>query len=354
VCLITASKKGVKLDDLRFTNSDNHNPDGLGVMFVHDGRVQILKSLDDTDGKLALYKAIPDVPHVLHQRFATHGNTDLKMCHPFRVTDKDKHGLDIFVMHNGVMSDVKLHSKGKSDTWHFVKDYLRPVLAKDPYMLRNKGFKRMVAKLIGTNNKLAFLDSDGVMTIINRDAGKVIDDFWFSNTYSLSGTYRYSSPTNTNRWWEDDEHYYLSKSAAAHAAVRAAHVAAVATTCEVIEHKKPVLLPPPSPPKLEDIRETVQAGFQSGAPFDERPEDSRYSGGSGAMSSVFSNMATDRALDALYTFKEDDFEDPETRADYEILMSRLDPESLLGYVKDCPEIVSGYLTAKLGVTDAQS
>lgn len=198
MCLIVVSDDGKLLDEDRFKASHTHNPDGMGLMFVDGGRVHAFKTMDPLEKKLAHYhELVKDRPHVLHHRFATHGSKTLAMCHPFKVLDKDHHGIDLFMMHNGVLAgDVPVHRKNKSDTWHFVRDFLKPVLTKHPTMLRNRGFRRLLSGFIGNSNKLVFMDSDGLINIINPQAGDWKDGFWFSNTYSLAGTQRFSTPKN--------------------------------------------------------------------------------------------------------------------------------------------------------------
>jgi hypothetical protein len=405
VCLITASKKGILLDDTRFLASESHNPDGIGIMFPEGGRLRIIKNMENRDKRLAIYKSIPtDRPHVLHQRYATHGNKDLKMCHPFRVTDKEKHGLDLFVMHNGVMgaSTVDIHSQGKSDTWHFVKDYLRPILSQNPRLVRNSGFKRMVSKLIGSGNKLVFLDNEGVTTIINRESGTVIDEFWFSNTYSLSGTYRNSNPTNTYRgaaaWADDDEWnsycgYYGQRTpgggyasyerdvAAAHRAAMAANISGAPTSC-VTEAKKTVItvengtattpsmqlqLPPPATVEVEaevvtdeEIKEfqeeeRAKEAAEEQPPFDPAPKSAHGSSGSAAsalrsLTSFAARGQAERAWEAASLFKDMDFEDRETLDDFEMMLAVMarDPETLAMFLEQHNELMTCYLVERLG------
>jgi hypothetical protein len=168
-------------------------------MFVADGRVQVIKSMGTVEDHLKQYSKVKGIPHVLHQRFATHGEKTVAMCHPFRVTSKDQHGHDIWVSHNGVLS-IQTPRKNKSDTFHLVKDLLRPLLMKDSSLLYTTQFQQLLAKAIGSTNKLAFLDSEGKVILINGSEGQYKGDFWFSNTYSLSGVERHSNPSNVGHF----------------------------------------------------------------------------------------------------------------------------------------------------------
>lgn len=199
MCLITLSRKGKLLDEERFLASLTHNGDGMGIMTFSEGTARIHKFMGKTPELYQFYKQHAEgIPHAFHHRFATHGNKNYEMLHPFRVLSKDRHGIDLYLMHNGVMSNISTPIKGKSDTWHFVHSVLRPMLKDNPDNLYNDGFKKAIEMAIGGGNKLVFLDSRGRWTVINRKAWTEKDDFLFSNTYSLNGIQRYSNPKNTN------------------------------------------------------------------------------------------------------------------------------------------------------------
>lgn len=201
MCLIVKSPGAVIPGEWLKTSVD-HNPDGFGAMWFDRAaaRVRSHKMQGTAAAQLEAYEGLglTGVPHAIHHRFATTGNKTLSMCHPFQVFSKERNGMDLYLMHNGVLSGVKTPMKGNSDTWHFVKDFLRPALRDNPRMLRNKGIKKLLTQAIGTTNKLLFLDSDGVFTTINKSAGIDREVFWLSNTYSLNGTYRSSNPGNTS------------------------------------------------------------------------------------------------------------------------------------------------------------
>ena len=68
----------------------------------------------------------------------------------------------------------------KSDTWHFIHDYLR-TLPTDA--LHDPGLARMLGEFID-NNRFAIMSADGRLTVVNRDQGVETHGIWFSNTYA--------------------------------------------------------------------------------------------------------------------------------------------------------------------------
>jgi hypothetical protein len=117
-----------------------------------------------------------------------------------------------------------------SDTWHYIQDYLKPLLQAHPELMTNEGFIKLVGDHIGTNNKFALMNEKGDVAIINRESGYDFWDLankdltvWYSNTYAFSpyqhgfmsypkvdtttygkGSYFGSSPT-WNMWNKFDE-----------------------------------------------------------------------------------------------------------------------------------------------------
>jgi hypothetical protein len=91
----------------------------------------------------------------------------------------------IWLAHNGVLACGNPVSRNKSDTWHFVEFFLRPLLTERPATLLEQGFQRCLADLIGPSNRLALMQSDGRVVIINRRSGFEHRGIWFSNDYSF-------------------------------------------------------------------------------------------------------------------------------------------------------------------------
>jgi hypothetical protein len=91
----------------------------------------------------------------------------------------------IAMMHNGVLHTGNAADKNKSDTWHFINDYLHTAVSSAPDLVYDKGFVDMLEEFIG-NNRFVFMNGDGRMQHVNFDQGIEHDDLWFSNTYAWS------------------------------------------------------------------------------------------------------------------------------------------------------------------------
>ena len=153
------------------------NRDGLGVMYAKGGKLHVAKYLPKTeDDVVKAIMALPqsDVEVSLHFRMRTHGDVNTDNCHPYKVNK------DSWLMHNGILQTGNAADKSKSDTWHFVKDYLAG-LGNDA--LHDKGFVKMVERFIG-NNRFSIVSRDGRMSLFNEDQGVHHEGLWFSNTYA--------------------------------------------------------------------------------------------------------------------------------------------------------------------------
>lgn len=187
MCLIiTGQAKKVKhtllntpglLKDIHETNSD-----GIGIMYgtVHGLKVVKKVPRDYKDARRFVERFPDDERQVaIHFRWTTHGDTDLENCHPYPVVEGK-----IALMHNGILRTDNVKDKTKSDTWHFVNDFLRSPLQKHPDLVHDVGFCRMVEEFIDDNNRFVFMDDLGKMQVLNKDAGIEHDGMWFSNTYA--------------------------------------------------------------------------------------------------------------------------------------------------------------------------
>ncbi len=157
------------------------NPDGMGMAFPHDGKVQVLKTLENLDWLHREYTAVRKQakPVLLHFRLATHGKVDLVNCHPFYLTP------GLAFAHNGVLRGYG--DKGQSDTRHFARDVLPPLTEH----IAHPKVQMVLAEIIGPWNKFLFLNSKGEATIVNEDKGLWHAGSWFSN----SGFQGYRYPT---------------------------------------------------------------------------------------------------------------------------------------------------------------
>src|SRR5690606_12732950 len=160
MCLIVhkPADKVVPFDiiDAAFRN----NSDGFGIMAAAgNGRVEVRKILPTTtDECVRLYDEYAKRELGLHWRMRTHGAIDIAQCHPYQVLNYEDHGRDVWLMHNGVMSDVPCYDKNKSDTAHFVELMLKPMLLTFEDALESAQFKEWIGSVIGAGNKLLVLD----------------------------------------------------------------------------------------------------------------------------------------------------------------------------------------------------
>lgn len=154
------------------------NPDGLGVMYSDGRKLHVLKVLPRNAAEARRFiESLPDdSEHMIacHWRMKTHGLIDMANCHPYRVSN------DTYLAHNGILHTGNDNDVEKSDTWHFIHDYLR-TLPTDA--LHDPGLARMLGEFID-NNRFAIMSADGRLTVVNRDQGVETHGIWFSNTYA--------------------------------------------------------------------------------------------------------------------------------------------------------------------------
>lgn len=194
MCLIVY-KPDEELDftEEHFNNAWVSNPHGVGFMWTENGRVNIKKTRDKVKG-LRLFKRLKHKRNFsMHFRFRTAGATDIHNVHPFQILRKDEDGIDLFLMHNGVLS-VHEPKPQFSDTWHFAKNYLRPILKNNWEFILTPEFDDLISAHI-KGSKLLFLYANDKFEgeiIFNKKDGKTRDNgTWVSNECFIS-TSRYS------------------------------------------------------------------------------------------------------------------------------------------------------------------
>jgi predicted glutamine amidotransferase len=157
------------------------NPDGIGIMYATTKGLKVTKVLPKSIADASQF--ISKLPNddrelAIHFRWTTHGHTNMENCHPYDVV-KGYVGM----MHNGVLHTGNAADKAKSDTWHFINDYLASPVAEHPPLVHNEKFLDMIAEFIG-DNRFVFMDGEGKMSHVNYDQGVEHDGMWFSNTYA--------------------------------------------------------------------------------------------------------------------------------------------------------------------------
>jgi hypothetical protein len=157
------------------------NPDGIGVMYSTSKGLKVIKTLPkNVNDAFAFIKKLPndDREIAIHFRWTTHGHTDLLNCHPYDVVAGY-----VAMMHNGVLHTGNAADTTKSDTWHFINDYLKDAVHDAPNLVHTEGFLNLLADYIG-DNRFVFMDGEGRMSHVNYDQGIEHDGLWFSNTYA--------------------------------------------------------------------------------------------------------------------------------------------------------------------------
>lgn len=167
-------------DDIYMRNSD-----GFGIMFAKDGILYTQKTLGKPQEIWDIINEHQGDELLLHWRMRTHGDVDLTNCHPYEVYG-DGSTMPVSLMHNGVLSTGNAADMSKSDTWHYIRDFVIPTTQHNPAMLFATPMRDMMASHIGTNNKFAMMNHLGEVSICNRKSGIEWSGLWFSNTYAWS------------------------------------------------------------------------------------------------------------------------------------------------------------------------
>ncbi len=193
MCIAITKPAGVKPDYQAYKNGYERNPDGWGFSVPSkDGKSVIIRK--DTSSFAEFWKQFKPFrsrPALVHFRIKTHGKIEKRNCHPFRV------GTDLAMIHNGQLDIQCNEMKDKSDTWHFVKQVLRPMYEDSPIFPWNAGCQFIAEQYIDYN-KCAFLHADGDFAWWNKEAGhEAKDGHWYSNK-----TYEAPKPWPKN-WYAD-------------------------------------------------------------------------------------------------------------------------------------------------------
>ena len=180
MCLMIQHSKDTVLSEELIFDIYNKNSDGFGVMWGDGDKVHVLKLLGNAREITDLYNEhVKGKDCVIHFRMMTHGDINYDNCHPYMITE------NVWLAHNGVLFIGNDADVSKSDTWHYINDFLRP-LAKtygeeilfDPIM------QKFIEEHIGSSNKFGLVHKDGRVAILNRKSGVEHMDAWFSNTYA--------------------------------------------------------------------------------------------------------------------------------------------------------------------------
>lgn len=202
MCLIIQREPNFEIPYEKFAAAIKVNPDGYGLAFPDGNRLVTLRDPSTPDPEV-LYRLINeeliDKKLMLHLRFTTAGETNLRNAHPFPILEKKVDGIDLRMAHNGTLFSYKNKAaKWESDTRAFVRMYVRPLFkrmakAMSPEELLHDPFiKELLEEKLTTSSVLTFLDGEGNTLICNEtgNGGKQEDGWYFSNSYSFNSSHR--------------------------------------------------------------------------------------------------------------------------------------------------------------------
>ncbi len=194
MCLAIYKPAGVHIKEEYLKNGFNNHSDGAGFSWSQDGKLHVVKGIFDVDKMIEQYNQIKDYHCLIHFRKATHGKVDESNCHPFLFNDGK-----LALIHNGILN-IKCSIDGLSDTAHFVKLVLEPLIKRYNMPINDKALYYLVSTSIGTD-KMAVMTEDGSTYIFNQEKGEWCDGVWYSNSsykWSYSKTSSYGTGASSS------------------------------------------------------------------------------------------------------------------------------------------------------------
>lgn len=202
--IITGSAKKVKQVLLHhpdvLESIYGYNSDGFGAMWANRDGLKIVKIVPRTiEDVRSVIRSLPDDDRnvACHARLTTHGDTNLDNCHPYTVAPGK-----VAMMHNGILHTGNAADTKRSDTWHFIQEYLADAVTKAPDVVHSESFLTLVGDFI-KQNRFVFMDDQGRLSHVNKDQGVEHDGIWFANTYAWD-------PETFIPTYKATRHYYLA------------------------------------------------------------------------------------------------------------------------------------------------
>lgn len=199
MCVIIQKPAGIKLPEEDYRTAYEKNSCGFGYAY-YDPATKRINSFKEAgisaDKMIELVNKLTPYNAVIHYRIRTHGGKETVQCHPFRILNQEYDGQDMFFAHNGVIQ-ITSENTIDSDTMAFNDQILRPMLKKDPSLIKEKSFHQLIERYIGNGSKLCFLYGEGEFLIINEKAGGQRNGCWVSNDHSFQKPYVHT-PHNSN------------------------------------------------------------------------------------------------------------------------------------------------------------
>ena len=197
MCLLIQQTKDTNFTDEHLLDFYTRNKDGIGVMWAEDGKLFSDKLIPKTaQESVDFYNRVARGKDCcVHYRMRTHGAIDHENTHPYEVFGfTASHEMPMLLMHNGILHTSNRADETKSDTWHYIRDYLHRLLDGNPALAFDPVFEQVISKHIG-NNRFALMNHLGQTVIFNKAQGVSYNGAWMSNTYAWSADKWMPRPT---------------------------------------------------------------------------------------------------------------------------------------------------------------
>ncbi len=182
MCIILDKPAGTVFEESDIVKCGKMNPDGFGYMYYDPAQQRVISGRTLFKEPSELFETIKSLEKyhtVFHFRIRTVGDVSVKNCHPFKILDKQKHGQDLYFMHNGTISGLK-EENNESDTACFARVILKPILKSCKRLLWENSLQLLISGFIGSS-RLIFMDNKGHTLTFNKDKGTTYKGMWVSN-----------------------------------------------------------------------------------------------------------------------------------------------------------------------------
>lgn len=179
-----------------------NNQDGYGWA-IPDGKggLEVYKSAECANYE-EFCKALHGhkLPVMLHLRYTTAGATNLTNAHPFQILTKKEDGVDLVMCHNGTLHayESKDKSDPNSDTFYFVKNFVRPLFKRlikglsSEEILSDPLIEFILDQQLTMKSVITFIDGFGNTLVVNAtgNGGGWQEGIYCSNKYSFDPNHR--------------------------------------------------------------------------------------------------------------------------------------------------------------------
>lgn len=189
MCQIYVKEAGVEIPLRRLRNAFDNNSDGIGVLWVDNGKVNVIREMASWSRVLELMDMILPYKAVVHFRYGTSGTYSIDNLHPFPL----KGGYWLF--HNGVLRCVDYHRE-KNDTRVFVETFLDRLMHKNAKAVLPR--LQDLGRLIGKENRMVIVSDTGNIHYVNE---RTFINMNKEGTLIAANRYSHSDPYVKNDGW---------------------------------------------------------------------------------------------------------------------------------------------------------